>query len=251
MKKTHRFTNHNHRGLTCLLVALMGAGVTHARAHAQHAGDFWVGRDNSGKLKLGGRDVNELIFLLPVSGLIEGWSNNDPGFDRLVTSQPANNFLTLGSGAEISLKLVDLDPAFRVIDTSFFVLEQPGDETYLGDHQLHTHLIWHVNADDPVFDPLQCLWEATFVLLDDGFTGYRNSDPFTLQFTLTFSGPPTGDFNEDGVVDLEDFALMENCLTGPTPGGIGCQSVCLGVFDFDTDGDVDLRDYASFLDRFR
>ncbi len=55
--------------------------------------------------------------------------------------------------------------------------------------------------------------------------------------------PAFGDFDGDGEVDLEDFARMPDCLTGPDlgPVEIGCEA-----FDFDTDGDVDVGDFAAF-----
>jgi len=214
-------------------------------AYAQHDLDIWVGRTSTGQLKIGGADISQPIPLLPTSGLINGWANNDPGFDRAVTSQPGNNLLALASGAEISLQLIFADPAFRVIDNSLAILELSGDETFLGDHLLHTHLTWHVNADDPGFDPLQCQWNAIFILIDDGATNYRDSAEFTLMFTLSFTGQADGDFNDNGFVDLEDVGLLADCLTGPLlPSGPACMSVCLGVFDFDVDRDLDLMDFA-------
>jgi hypothetical protein len=44
-------------------------------------------------------------------------------------------------------------------------------------------------------------------------------------------------------VDLEDFARMPDCLTGPEmgPATVGCEA-----FDFDLDTDVDLSDFAAF-----
>lgn len=215
------------------------------RAFGQHNVDVWPGRTSSGRLNIGGLDLSQLIPLLPTSGLINGWANNDPGFDRIVVSQPANNLFPMAAGAEISLRIVAADPGFRVIDNSFEVIQFPGEETFLGDNMLHVHVTWHVDADDPEFDPLQCEWDATFILVDDGSTNYQDSAPFTLMFTLSFTGQPDGDFNDNGYVDLEDTGLFGDCMTGPlTPTGPTCRSVCLGVFDFEGDRDLDLRDYA-------
>lgn len=233
----------------CLCIVTIAASAT--SVSAQHDVDIWVGRTSTGQLSTGGADLSQPIPLLPTSGLINGWADNTPGFDRVVTAQPANNLFVLASGADISLQLVSADPAFRVIDNSFSILEWPGDETYLGDHLLHTHLTWHVNADDPNFDPLRCLWDATFILLDDGSTNYRDSAPFTLKFTLSFAGQANGDFNDNGFVDLEDSGLFADCMTGPlNPTGPTCQSVCLGVFDFDGDSDLDLLDFAELQNDF-
>ena len=51
-----------------------------------------------------------------------------------------------------------------------------------------------------------------------------------------------GDHNGDGTIDLEDYAEMPGCMTGPGSAlGTGCE-----VFDFDGDVDVDVSDLARF-----
>lgn len=53
-----------------------------------------------------------------------------------------------------------------------------------------------------------------------------------------------GDWNGDGVVDLEDFFFFTACMNGPlTPTTPEC-----GVFDFDADADVDGMDYYWFAE---
>ncbi len=57
-----------------------------------------------------------------------------------------------------------------------------------------------------------------------------------------------GDENDDGDVDMPDFARVQECFGGdgtPPPTGMGCYN-----FDFDYDEDVDLDDYAEFTARF-
>jgi len=56
-----------------------------------------------------------------------------------------------------------------------------------------------------------------------------------------------GDCNDDGGVDLFDFAGLNNCLTGPG-GGVGeLPCPCL---DLDHDEDVDIMDLAAFQAAF-
>jgi len=159
----------------------------------------------------------------------------------------------MSAGAEVSLVMTAADAAFRVIDNALDVLDSPGESTYLGDHGLHTHVTWNINSEALGFDPRQCLWRSTFVLRDDGTTGYRASAPFTLRFTISVEGPPDADVDEDRHVDSGDWGVFKACLTGPTvgePGPDGCESVCLGNFDLDADDDVDLRDVAGFQSLF-
>jgi len=62
------------------------------------------------------------------------------------------------------------------------------------------------------------------------------------------SPPPIpGDWDDDGDVDLDDFAHFPGCMTGPDngPAAAGCE-----VFYFDAGDDVDLADFAAFQTAF-
>ncbi len=49
-----------------------------------------------------------------------------------------------------------------------------------------------------------------------------------------------GDCDDDGDVDLIDYACFHDCLTGPNGGLLpGCEP-----FDFDGDNDTDVFDFA-------
>ena len=52
-----------------------------------------------------------------------------------------------------------------------------------------------------------------------------------------------GDFDRNGLVDLDDFFEWDNCFTGPGPEYV---SPCCRIFDFEADSDVDLLDFAEF-----
>jgi parallel beta-helix repeat protein len=53
---------------------------------------------------------------------------------------------------------------------------------------------------------------------------------------------PFGDHDDNCIVDLDDFAVFEGCLSGP--GVEPAVQECLDWFDYYTDADVDLRDFA-------
>jgi len=65
---------------------------------------------------------------------------------------------------------------------------------------------------------------------------------------------PSGDFDADGFIDLSDYALFSDCLTGPCldpPCGTPLYAdPCCTVADFDQDNDVDLLDFAAFAEDF-
>ncbi len=58
----------------------------------------------------------------------------------------------------------------------------------------------------------------------------------------TTPAPLPGDCDDDGDVDLVDFANFSDCLLGPDRG-VGSNCDC---FDLDDDGDVDLADFTEF-----
>ncbi len=79
--------------------------------------------------------------------------------------------------------------------------------------------------------------------------GEMSGGSYTLSGGFWISAEPTwaqGDCDHDGDVDLDDFADLDACLSGPTGGlGTGCE-----CFDFDSDGDNDLLDFAEFQVNF-
>ena len=223
-----------------LLAFVLGLAAT-GHALAQHAGDLWVARNSADQLALTGFDYADQWVVLPeTSGLLSGWADNAPGFDRLITEVPAAGLFRLASGADIWLEVVALDPGLRIIDNSFQVLEVPGQQTRLGNHLLHTHLTWHINMDDPAFDPQQTCWEAELLLFDAGSTNYADSPVFTMTFCNVDCLP--GDVNADGSVDFFDIDPFVTRLVAPDEAdGAACAA------DVNGDGAVNFFDIDPFV----
>ena len=242
-------------------------------AYGQHAGDVWIGRSAAGQLKLSplGLDpTRNYLKLNPVSGpIFWGWTSNAPGFDHITSDTPAYDVYVLQPGCQIWLEAVFIDAALRLIDNAFEIIDEPGESTYLGDHTLHVHDTWHINSQDPAYDPNQCVWRATFILRDAGSAGYDTSAEFTLMFTSVPWGPresppiwADGDFDRDDYVALDDFAALAECMNGPDsycvpadPAITTCEVECVNAFDFgasldEVDLDVDLLDFAEFQTLF-
>ncbi|MBU0640762.1 MAG: hypothetical protein KKB50_18005 [Planctomycetes bacterium] len=198
--------------LVLVLVGVLTAQVS----YAQHEGDIWVGRTSGGQLTIGGFPVAEKrVVLPPTSGILHGWADNNPGFDHVTTPVPEDDLYPLDAGAEIWLEVVELDPAFRVIDNGFQILDEPGKNTRLGDDYLHVHLTWHIDDTDPAFDELRTLWRGTFILIDNGTTGYATSEPFTVYFMNAELQSKPGDVNLDGVVNRFDVPAFFAVLADP------------------------------------
>ncbi len=241
-------------------IAFLGCALLAHVAHAEHMGDLWVARTSSGQLAISPMGLtpdDNYLYLIPVNGFLNGWSDNDPGFDRITSDQPAFDLYPLETGSSIYLEVIEMDPALRLIDNAFVIIHDPGDTTYLGGSNLHIHNTWHINSDDLEFDPTQCVWEATFVLFDTGPTSYTDSTAFTLLFTNVELEEPDGDFDDDGVINGEDHTAFYTCLAGPEtrtnpsdPTVTTCEVECVNNFDFDADLDVDLEDAAAFQEMY-
>ena len=56
----------------------------------------------------------------------------------------------------------------------------------------------------------------------------------------------SGDLNDDGFVDLIDYSFLQVCQSSSGPGTPPSCEDCLAIFDYDEDGDVDITDFATF-----
>ena len=128
-------------------------------------------------------DADEAIELPPVDGVITGWALDDPGFTNLAEDEPAEDFLTLPAGAEVTLEVVAIDAAFSAWTPGFADrLDAPGNSWLIGVDDFDEHLIWHIDSTVLEFDDQQTEWTATFRLVSNGAGELSPSDSFTMTF---------------------------------------------------------------------
>lgn len=165
-----------------LAVVASGAALVRAGDDHGHEGDFVVGRSDTGQI-LVEFDANEPYELPPVSGLLNGWALDDPGFMSLAEDEPDEGIFTLEPGASIALEVVAIDAALSAWTPGFADrLDAAGETWTIGGDEFDEHPTWHIDLDDPSFDPGQTSWSVTFRLLDQGATGYTASDDIAVSF---------------------------------------------------------------------
>jgi hypothetical protein len=78
------------------------------------------------------------------------------------------------------------------------------------------------------------------------FVNSNDPDEYNINYFNVTLLYPFGDIDQDGDVDLTDYARYTACLSGPnqTTPPPGCTPVEFDRSDFDSDGDVDARDFA-------
>lgn len=186
-------------------------------AFGQHAGDVWIGRSAGGQLKLGGFDINDNVIVLPpVSGVLNGWSDNEPGLDHVSVAIPEDDLYPLENGVSVKFEIVATTTAFRYFDDGFNIYDDPGEGWILpGGASVHEHPIWQINSDHGMFDPLRTLWPVTYVLVDFGNTGYASSDPYVVRYANIACTP--GDVNGDATSTVTTRIRSSMCWPIPAP----------------------------------
>ncbi|MGB0716916.1 MAG: hypothetical protein ACPGXK_13620 [Phycisphaerae bacterium] len=183
--------------VACLVVSNANEAVAQCGVHS----DILIGRSGAGQLVIqsGEVSVGDPVSLCPVDGILDGFSSGNPGFDaEEVVDDPANDFFKLADGAIVSIEAVSIGSGFKAWGPGLGTLiDEPGESILLGDDNLHEHLTWHADSNDPSFDPTASIWTATFRVVDAGSTGYTASEPFEMQF---FNGTPVPAASEWGLL---------------------------------------------------
>ncbi len=117
--------------------------------------------------------------------------------------------------------------------------------------------VWQTFIFDPLTDPIHgmtgdgVLWTPTNrgVFEQLAFSIVDSVGPFTVyidDIDLRCELPDFGDFDQDGDVDGDDFAIFADCLAGPD---VASEPGCAEA-DPDGDGDADLVDFVTFQESF-
>lgn len=162
-----------------LLVGVAIALATPAFAQHDHDHeDLVVGQTGAGQLAIEFAHFDETHVLPPVSGLVNGWCGDHPGFAHLHEDEPAEDFFTLPDGVEVTLEIVTID-AGLTLNPLTDALDAPGETLVLGGDHLHTHVDFCI--DESATPELQN-YSVTFRLLDTGTTGLSASANYELSF---------------------------------------------------------------------
>ncbi|MFH1746265.1 MAG: hypothetical protein ABIG44_04400 [Planctomycetota bacterium] len=233
-----------------LTVASLIGGLGPMLAQAQHSGDMWLAVSSTGQLKLSALGFQPdftgeaVVRLNPASGLLDGWTGNNPGFDDIETADPQNDDYPLADGANVWLEIIAIDPALIVWApglTQYF--NEPGQQIEIGSApgDIHMHLTWHINSNDPQFDVYCVHWRLTCRLTDAGSTTYSPSEAFTLVFSNVDC--MLGEFTGDELVNAYDIDGFIAAVADPlaAPDEVRCAA------DANMDGFVNAYDIDWFI----
>jgi hypothetical protein len=249
----------NHSRIAVVIGLATAIAITNpVLAHEAH---MLIGHSSAGQLVVNTADgiqnnTSTVLNLIPPGGFIEGYSASIPGFSLVLNSEPEVDCYPLATGADVWLELVAIDSPLLVIETPSYLIINEQDPPVMqigGEATAHVHPLWLLDTLDPAFDSMQCVWEASFVLRDNGSTGYADSEMLTFRFSAG-QVPCTADYDCDRDVDSDDFAICEQCVTGPSIWGemMDIPPSCSLLpshrgsiaADLDADNDVDLHDLA-------
>ncbi len=236
----------------CAITVLTFSVAAFAGEKHEHGDDFVIGVSGAGELKFEAEPVeeNEIFSLETVSGILNGWAGDEPGFMPLDENEPDEDFFTLAIGAEIQLVLVSIDPALKAHTPGFGdIIDQPGDAWTIATvttdpPAFDEHPTWHIDSDDPSLAANQVVWSGTFKFVDVGTTAYADSEEFTLRFSNAHvEDCVPGDVDLDGIVHRSDSCYFGDVLRNP--GAASPDAKCAA--DANGDGYVNKADVHAFF----
>jgi hypothetical protein len=172
-----------------LLVLASSAAVADEPGHGHEHEDMLIGYTDYGNvsgpfdliIEFGhdNEEFDEEHILPPVSGPLNGWAGDAPGFD--VRDEIEEDMYPLQAGANIDMELTAIDAGLRIFTPGFTQELFVGNTFNLGDHQAHEHVEFFIDADQGA-DPTSQFYAVSFKLLDTGTTAYGASPVYTLKF---------------------------------------------------------------------
>lgn len=154
----------------------------------------------------------------------------------------AGGFISLPPGTAIWVELIEQTPGLRTYEAVTF-------EPLWGTGDASMRWKWNGVMVHNWYAAERCgKYEARYsVYVGDAVTGVPTAGYAAGECTLYWQYVPDeshGDVDNDGDVDLHDFAQLQRCATGDGPAVM--PSTC-GCVDFNGDDDVDAEDAAVFL----
>ncbi|MGE3165926.1 MAG: dockerin type I repeat-containing protein [Planctomycetota bacterium] len=240
------------------LLAVAGSAASPVRAGDDHGHeDITVGYvcvSPGGQLEIE-FDFDEITHLDPVTGILEGFALDDPGFATLEEDELDEGFCVLAPGSSIVFEIVSIDPALRAHTPGFTeVLDGPGDQWAIGAPPFDSHLTWHIDSTQPAYVANQLVWSVTFRLLDVGTTAYLPSDEFTVRFSnveCEVGGWLSADCNLNGLDDACELAIGGSAVDSDGDGLLDdcdCDVTTLMAGDVNGDQSTDIADIVHLLD---
>jgi probable HAF family extracellular repeat protein len=194
--------------------------------------------------------LNHLPSYIHDNGDIAGWVRLYGGYSGTITRaaiwRDGELHRVLGTLADGSPEEPYATSTASAINASGIVvgMSVPPEGGYIPFIQVGDEMM---RLDDLVPDPWQTLFVGAGSINDSGQIVTRAFQPGageTRALLLTpILRPLPGDFDENGAVDLNDFASAAACLGAPN---VALPNSDCAVFDFDSDEDSDLEDFAYF-----
>ena len=209
----------------------------------------------------------------PASVDMSGWSFDDssqipgtvdlsafgvvnPGESVILTEAVAADFATAWglTGVDIIGELaanLGRDDQINLYDAGDTLIDQLafGDETYPGTPRTQNA---SCNVPDTDYGDTVAQTDWTLATVGDSFGSWMSAGG-DIASPGRIVGYAASDLDEDGDVDLDDFAVFNACITGPDvpydplPAGCTLTPDAEGFLavDYDEDGDLDMSDYVA------